>query len=47
MRKVRDGEDTIASTRDACAPETHPSRELFAETHSAQTKKQIRHHNKY
>ena len=45
--KSRDGEDAIASTRDACATQTYRSRELFAEPHSAQTKKQIRHHNKH
>src|SRR5438477_9104862 len=29
------------------SPDSHRSRELFAETQSAQTKKKIRHHNKH
>ena len=47
MRKVRDGEDTIASTRDACATQTRRSGEFFPEPQSAQTKKQIRHQNQH
>ena len=46
--EVRDREDALASTRDGVRyPNIYASRELFSEPHSAQTKKQIRHHNKH